>query len=406
MVTLYAFCMPWIVATGACVGSFLNVCIWRLPRGESLTHPPSHCPRCGHKIRAWENVPILSYLFLRGKCAECHLPISMRYPTIEAITTIIFVLVWTRVWYARIPVGLAVEYFYLGAALLAISLIDTEHTIIPNALTYPGIVLAFVLAVVFPRTFDLGGPWSTEFARESVFVGPLFAVADTVAPSLAADPRGTAVLHALGGALTAFGILWMVRGLGSIFWGRASVSTDEPIEMSFTADRITIDDVDEAWEDLLYKRSHAFRANIVDILETETADGADELPARSPAGLTVTNGTLTIGDTSIPLASLKHLRVRADSWTMPREAMGIGDLKLMVMLGAMLGAEPALFILMVGSLSGTVIGLFSKLLRPRQGAVVIPFGPFLAFGAYVWMFLGPELLSWYQGILLRLALGS
>ena len=94
---LFPVVTPFVAVFGACVGSFLNVVVWRLPRGESLWSPPSHCPKCGHAIRAWENVPILSWLFLRGRCSQCGLPISLQYPLVELATMLLFLAVWWRV---------------------------------------------------------------------------------------------------------------------------------------------------------------------------------------------------------------------------------------------------------------------------------------------------------------------
>ena len=81
---------PFFVAVGACVGSFLNVLVYRLPRRESIVHPPSHCPRCGHPIRWYDNVPVIGWIKLRGKCRDCQLPISVRYPCVEGFCALLF----------------------------------------------------------------------------------------------------------------------------------------------------------------------------------------------------------------------------------------------------------------------------------------------------------------------------
>ncbi len=82
--------LPWLTVFGACIGSFLNVVIHRLPRGESLSSPPSHCPKCGHAIRWYDNVPVLGWLWLRGKCRDCTEPISIRYPMVEGVGGFVF----------------------------------------------------------------------------------------------------------------------------------------------------------------------------------------------------------------------------------------------------------------------------------------------------------------------------
>jgi leader peptidase (prepilin peptidase) / N-methyltransferase len=122
---------------GLLVGSFANVCIHRIPRGESIVHPRSRCPRCGALIRAWENVPILSYLVLLGRCRACRAPISPRYPLVEASNGLLYWAVAT----AQGPNVVAGVTMALLTALLVLSLIDLEHYILPNVITLPGIVV-------------------------------------------------------------------------------------------------------------------------------------------------------------------------------------------------------------------------------------------------------------------------
>ncbi|MEI6913675.1 MAG: prepilin peptidase [Armatimonadota bacterium] len=115
---------------GAIVGSFLNVLIWRLPRDESIIHPPSHCTACGYTLRAWDNIPLLSWLVYRGQCRKCHAKISSRYFWVELFTG----LMWVAVWYRF---GWSVEFFQFAAvisALIAVFAIDLEHFIIPDQL--------------------------------------------------------------------------------------------------------------------------------------------------------------------------------------------------------------------------------------------------------------------------------
>ena len=88
---------------GCCIGSFMNVVVWRLPRGESLVHPPSHCPKCGHAIKPWENIPIISWLCLKARCSNCHLPISIKYPLGEGATGLLFAFLWMRIFKRGLP---------------------------------------------------------------------------------------------------------------------------------------------------------------------------------------------------------------------------------------------------------------------------------------------------------------
>ena len=129
---------------GAVIGSFLNVVAYRLPRGESLSHPPSHCPKCGAPVKPYDNVPVLSWLLLRGRCRSCKEPISPRYPIVEAGTGLLCALVVV----AKGPDSESIIGIVLVLLLVPITLIDLDHRIIPNKITYPGFVLGVVLVAV------------------------------------------------------------------------------------------------------------------------------------------------------------------------------------------------------------------------------------------------------------------
>jgi leader peptidase (prepilin peptidase)/N-methyltransferase len=132
---------------GAVVGSFLNVCIYRLPRGESVIWPGSHCPACGKPVKSYDNIPLLSYLWLVGVCRMCRAPISLRYPTIELVNAIGYLLILWKFGFGW-P---AVLYALLFSALLVVAGTDLSHKIIPNVITLPGIVIGLVgAATVLP----------------------------------------------------------------------------------------------------------------------------------------------------------------------------------------------------------------------------------------------------------------
>ncbi|MBM4123702.1 MAG: prepilin peptidase [Nitrospira sp.] len=136
--------MPYLLAgtVGAFVGSFLNVCIHRLPRHESVVWPASHCPSCAAPIAPYDNVPLVSYLLLRGRCRACRAPIAWRYPLIESINGVGYgVILW---WFgADWPAAVYALFF---SALLVITCIDLTHRIIPDAITLPGIAVGLVCA--------------------------------------------------------------------------------------------------------------------------------------------------------------------------------------------------------------------------------------------------------------------
>jgi len=141
---------------GLCIGSFLNVVVHRLPRGDSIVRPRSRCPQCGWALPAWANIPVASYLALRGRCAHCSGRISPRYPLVELATGCLFAALTAR-W---LDWGLAPRLFVdqgLAAALVAITLIDWERQIIPNAITYPGIAIGLLLAWLVPPPASVPG---------------------------------------------------------------------------------------------------------------------------------------------------------------------------------------------------------------------------------------------------------
>ena len=133
-----------ITLLGAVVGSFLNVCIRRIPVGESLVFPASHCPKCNHSIRFYDNIPIISFLLLRGRCRNCRESISLQYPLVELLTAIMALLLFWKF-------GLTLKFlfsFLFACILIIITFIDLEHQIIPDVLTLPGIPVFFLAAVL------------------------------------------------------------------------------------------------------------------------------------------------------------------------------------------------------------------------------------------------------------------
>jgi leader peptidase (prepilin peptidase)/N-methyltransferase len=131
---------------GLAVGSFLNVCIHRIPRKASIVSPPSGCPSCGYRLRWSDNVPVVSYLLLRGRCRSCRARISPRYPIVELLTMAVFLLHWWAFgWTPLLAVRLA-----FACALIVLFAIDLEHHLLPDAITLPGIVIGLVVSAVFP----------------------------------------------------------------------------------------------------------------------------------------------------------------------------------------------------------------------------------------------------------------
>lgn len=160
---LAAFCG----VLGLVIGSFLNVVIWRVPRGESVVSPPSHCPGCNEPIAPRDNIPVLSWLVLRGRCRRCRNPISARYPAVELVTAVLFVVMALRFG----PHGVLPAYLYLAAVGVALALIDYDVKRLPDVLTLPSYGVGVVLLGLVAAT----GAQDWPFERALIGMGALFA---------------------------------------------------------------------------------------------------------------------------------------------------------------------------------------------------------------------------------------
>jgi leader peptidase (prepilin peptidase)/N-methyltransferase len=240
---------------GASFGSFLNVVIYRLPIGESIVSPPSRCPSCGNQLPWHDNVPIVGWLLLRGRCRQCRNPISIQYPIVELITAVLFVLV---VWLT--PPGLLLaKRLLLVCMLIALFGIDLAHQILPNSITLPGILVGLLLSAFTPPGW------------RDALIGAVL---------------GAAILYAI------------------------------------------------AWGYYLWRRE---------------------------------------------------------------EGLGMGDVKMLAMVGAFLGWKAVLVTLVLSSFSGALIGV--ALIASQRGSMklALPFGTFLALGTLVAMLVGDPLVAWYAG---------
>ena len=169
---------------GTIIGSFLNVVVWRLPRGESVRYPGSACPKCGHPIRAWDNIPVWSWFILRGRCRDCSAPISRRYPLVEAGTGVFFAAV---AWWLLATLGLelpfaafvlaSLAYLYLAAISVALALIDLDTHKLPNLIVLPAYVIGLVLLGASSiLAGDLGALLRAVIGMAAMFVGYLVMV--------------------------------------------------------------------------------------------------------------------------------------------------------------------------------------------------------------------------------------
>ena len=242
---------------GAVVGSFLNVCVCRLPKNESIVFPPSHCPNCDYRIPWYDNIPIISYLILAGKCRSCKSRISFQYPLVELINALL-----TLFLFIRFGPSLAFMVLFLFcSSMVVITFIDLEHQIIPDVISLPGIIVGFSFSFFIPQ---LG--W----------------------------------LNSLIGIAVGGGSLWLVA-------------------------------------------------------------------------------------TGYELITKK-------------EGMGGGDIKLLAMMGAFFGWKAVPFIIFTSSLTGSLIGITLMLVQKKDSKLAIPFGPFLALGALLYIFFGKQVIHWYLGL--------
>jgi leader peptidase (prepilin peptidase)/N-methyltransferase len=267
---------------GAIIGSFLNVVIHRVPNEESIVFPNSRCPSCGAVIAFYDNIPVISYLLLGAKCRGCKQHISFRYPAVELLTAASFVAV---AWHDGMGVRLPFDLVFVSA-LLALVFIDAEHMILPNVITYPGIVFAVVARIAIP--FLTRTPHFDDLP--SLINGPFEGMPIWIAS------LGGAVLGALAGG----GSLWLMGWI---------------------------------WE-----------------------------------------------------------RLRGV------EAMGLGDVKMMFMVGAYLGWRLTILTIFVGVLTGSIVGvLMMARQRERNMQMLLPFGIFLGLGAIASLLFGSQVVNWYAG---------
>jgi leader peptidase (prepilin peptidase)/N-methyltransferase len=345
---------------GAVVGSFLNVCIYRLPLDLSVNEPRrSFCPSCKKQIPWHQNLPLISWLALRGRCANCGSKIAFRYFAVELLTALFFLAIWFR-----FPWQLALPYWIFVALLIAATFIDFEHFIIPDEITIGGTAAGILASVAVPALMQT-------------------------------DVRWKALALSAGSAALGYGLLWVVLEAGKLAFGKKRIRLEAPTPFSWTR---RDDDADflvgeerALWSDYFSRETDQM---LLDCAEAKV-DG------RSLAETTLRfhYNRVEIGAEELPLDQIGTITGVVRSLQIPREAMGRGDLKFLAAIGAFLGWRAVLFSIFAGSLLGSFVGIGTMLIGKRVWSAKLPFGPYLAFGALVWMFFGPGLVSWYSGLL-------
>lgn len=341
---------------GAIVGSFLNVCIYRLPLGRSLLRPGSQCPHCGARIPWRHNLPIVSWLWLRGRSACCGQPIRPRYVVIEALTAALFAACW-GVFGGDSPAR-ALVYSGLLAGLLAATAIDWEHFIIPDELTLGGLAVGVVCSFLVPALHGTDSPV-------------------------------TALQRCLVGALTGAGLIYAVVRGGKLFFGRYAVSLPPGTRVWFAEETLVLPDREIPYEELLYRRHDCIRLHA---MQVELVDRCYQ-----DVDVELTRERVRIGPEEFTFEALPGFEVVTSRVELPREVMGLGDVKFMAAIGAFLGWQAVFFSLMASALVGAVTGLTLIALRRHSRSAPLPYGPFLAGAAAVWVFAGPQILTWWLG---------
>jgi leader peptidase (prepilin peptidase) / N-methyltransferase len=203
---------------GAAIGSFLNVVVYRVPAGLSILWPPSRCPKCFHQLGMGENIPILGWLLLRGKCRHCRTPISPRYPLVEAITAIIFVLVYNRFGLSIQTVG----YSLLMCWLLALTLIDLDTMTLPNPITQSGLVLGLAFQATAGYLDQRAILGSKEYFIQGIlamvvgiWIYDAIQIIGSIMMGQLAQGGGDAKLMAMIGAWTSWKVVLIAGGLAS-----------------------------------------------------------------------------------------------------------------------------------------------------------------------------------------------
>lgn len=348
---------------GACIGSFLNVVIYRVPLGLSVNSPKrSFCPSCKKMIPVWLNLPLISWLWLRGKCKECQSPIAFRYFGVELLTAVLF----AAVWWIFVPHSLLVIPFLwvLVALLVAITFIDAEHLIIPTSMTWVGSAIGLGACAVWPQLPVMAGEkgtWVDGFKQGGI------------------------------GWIAGFVGLWFVVELGKMAFGKKALKFEQPVAWSLKEP--------ENDQDPMYFIIDGEAIPWWDIFSRKTDRLIVEASEIKVSGESVSGGSLIIRELDIQLpdgtihqlAKIQSLEGMATSTVIPREAMGMGDVHLLGMIGAFFGWSGVFFSLFASSIFAITAALIGRIGFGKQ----LPFGPFLAMGALAWIFGAWRLWEWY-----------
>jgi len=358
---------------GACIGSYLNVVIYRIPRGQSSSQPRrSYCPACQVKIPFYRNVPILTWMIQRGRCHACQESISFRYVIVEVLTCVLFIALWIHTPDWRVLISAV-----FVSLLIAISFIDAEHYIIPVNWCWLGGLLALFANVFCPTLISDKGSHLLDYVKRLCHV-------ETVDTSF--------LLSLMGGCL-GFIILQVVVVLGKLVFGTIRHTSEvaqpwflkEP-EEEFDELQFVYGETSYGWSDIFYRKS--------DRIEMESAQIKLDGKPIGAGAVTIRERVVTIDAVEYDITRLQSLEGQTHRVTIPREAMGGGDPPLLAMIGAFLGPYAVVYTLFSSSVFALLFAFGARLGFGKP----LPYGPFLAMGAMSWIFGGDRIFQWYLSI--------
>jgi leader peptidase (prepilin peptidase)/N-methyltransferase len=337
-------------ALGCIVGSFLNVCIHRMPLGMSIVTPPSHCPHCKYSIPFYLNIPLVTWLVLKGRCKNCGASISPRYFIVEFLTGLMFLACWRQFGdpahqYPSMPLALVYAVFLAG--LICATFIDFEHFIIPDEITFGGMAAGLVASFFLPQLQN-------------------------------AHSHGAGILWGAIGAVAGAGIVYAFSRFGKLLFGRQRLKWPTPSKVIFTETCLHLPDKEIPYEDIFYRKTDTI------ILQASTAELIDR--GYKDVTIKLSPGALSIGGEMLNPDDISHLEAETAEIILPREAMGLGDVKFMAAIGAFIGWPGVVFSLFASAIIGLAVYAPLILAGRREWSSRMPYGPYIAMAAALWIF--------------------
>ncbi len=360
------------MAFGLIVGSFLNVVIYRVPRAESVAFPASHCGSCGANVKPYDNIPVLSYLILGGKCRFCKASYSWIYPAVELLVGLLFLAVvyWND---GITTLGIAQSIFI--AILVALIFIDAKHLLLPDVITYPALLFC-LLAIMIVTYFN--------FANDE-YLQPISAWLPEALSNLSVTQWLSFIAIAL-----AIPALWLVDKLEDILFSKYHEFDDEDETAAEAA-------LNVKWEQQTKK---VVKFVLIFGLLAQAAwwiafykspQLLPHPPASHFAAYALTQAVIgaLVGGGTLWLLRAAFFYIRGI------EGMGLGDIKLMAFIGAFMGWQQTLLILLLSTLLGTIVGGAAALISRKGLKLRMPFGVPIGISAIIALFYGQQMLRAY-----------